>query len=186
MSYHPDWQVAAVSSKPSKWANPSSHSLAWGPSRLRTKPIPTDTLHAWRPFCCPNNHENIVIIGNMSLSNEKCLPTKLLGISGGVTLSLRCFLYVSGAWRVSKRMDESGEQQRNFFLLSTRLSGFSLSKPSSAFENVRVPTATGPPRGPPASISLKKALANSQTKTNHHISSKISTFFYLNIAATLI
>ena len=83
-------------------------------------------------------------------------------------------------------MDEGGEQQRNFFLLSTRLSGFSLSKPSSAFENVRVPTATGPPRGPPASISLKKALANSQTKTNHHISSKISTFFYLNIAATLI
>ena len=86
----------------------------------------------------------------------------------------------------SKQMDEGGEQQRNFFLLSTRLSGFSLSKPSSAFENVRVPTATGPPRGPPASISLKKALANSQTKTNHHISSKISTFFYLNIAATLI
>ena len=84
----------------------------------------------------------------------------------------------------SKQMDEGGEQQRNFFLLSTRLSGFSLSKPSSAFENVRVPTATGPPRGP--SISLKKALANSQTKTNHHISSKTSRFFHLNIAAALI
>ena len=115
MSYHPDWQVAAVSSKPSKWANPSSHSLAWGPSRLRTKPIPTDTLHAWRPFCCPNNHENIVIIGNMSLSNEKCLPTKLLGISGGVTLSLRCFLYVSGAWRVSKWMKAESNRETSFF-----------------------------------------------------------------------
>ena len=183
MSYHPDWQVAAVSSKPSKWANPSSHSLAW-PSRLRTKPIPTDTLHAWRPFCCPNNHENIVIIGNMSLK-WKMLTNETVG---DIWRSDSEFALLSIRERSlkSKQMDEGGEQQRNFFLLSTRLSGFSLSKPSSAFENVRVPTATGPPRGPPASISLKKALANSQTKTNHHISSKISTFFYLNNAVTLI
>ena len=184
MSYHPDWQVAAVSSKPSKWANPSSHSLAWGPSRLRTKPIPTDTLHAWRPFCCPNNHENIVIIGNMSLK-WKMLTNETVGDIWRSDSEL-ALLSIRERSLKSKQMDEGGEQQRNFFLLSTRLSGFSLSKPSSAFENVRVPTATGPPRGPPASISLKKALANSQTKTNHHISSKISTFFYLNIAATLI
>ena len=81
----------------------------------------------------------------------------------------------------SKQMDEGGEQQRNFFLLSTRLSGFSLSKPSSAFENVRVPTATGPPRGP--SVSLKKLWQiHKQTwPSNVHISSKASVLVQILI-----